>query len=557
MTLYELLYCSAEAKMIVKSSKFKDIQDVEINSMITMTTKKVEADLQCLKTTDEIYTFLLLYYTLNTQKLVKISEKLFYEVFNIALDRIDEFELHQLGKLTTIASVFYEEAFEKIKWNLIKKFEEITDFQAINFNSLMWIWRGLSSKTLVLPKNINLFYKVVYFHICSINQANYTFNYAAEISEKVENSLYPIKELIGQKLAFFFQRDSAYFGIPEKQNLAYFMMQSIASIDNIEVSTDLCLKIANKFFIFYNFKNMPRSNIRVNKKRIFRTYLLFLERIKVCHTVYFEIIVNVLESIFNDVKSKLIVTYMMPCFYCLTYLGFGDYIKGKHVNIKTKISWDSLIQKMSNSITLPGFDEFFNKGDDVEVKKYDRKIIILNYLWSLAYLNIYNKEELKILLKSDYFNDIRPEDRDDFVKLYQINAWLKKTDPKGPQLEGLNKTKMELFKKIFDASDVKAGKTALHTVIKSKIDENSLSFIENYKNFQYFFDFADVEQKIGIIIDRENTLVKIDDKLELDRVQVMADSMAKAEGWTIHRLISHENEDEENVKVDYSKIFSK
>jgi len=115
---------------------------------------------------------------------------------------------------------------------------------------------------------------------------------------------------------------------------------------------------------------------------------------------------------------------------------------------------------------------------------------------------------------------------------------------------------MEAFKKIFDSSGIKPSQTPVHNCIRRKIQSDSLDWEENYKDFQYFFDFADKKKKVAVIIDKQQTLVKNDDHLELNGVQKLADKMATADGWTVHRIISYDKDKEEDVKLDYSKIFS-
>ena len=556
MTLYELMTCTADVKMILKNNKNKILDDYEISCLLSHTKKIIEARIDHIRTIDEIYMFICMSFNLWDQKQYQLPEPILFRIFDEAVKRIGEFELSQLGKLSVISNTIYDKHFERIKLALNDEFEKYSDFQGLSFNSMMWVWRGLIVKYTVWPKNVNLFLKTAYIHLMSVNSSTAKFSYLAIMSEGIVESEYPIKETILTKLENFIERDSNFFGIPERQSIAYFMFQVLNSIEDIKIASDIGMKLANRFFVLHLIKGRYKKIARINRKRIFRTYLLLLEDIRVAHPIYFEITIGSLDIIFSDLKSKLIVTYLMPCFYCLVFLGFPDIFKMRNYNKKVKFAWESIMKKISAAILSGEFSDFFEISEDIEYQKNNRKIILLNYLWALAYLNIYNKEEISILVNSVRFSNIKPEDHLDFVKLYQVNAWLKKTNPNGPQISGMNKVKMEAFKKIFDSSGIKPSQTPVHNCIRRKIQSDSLDWEENYKDFQYFFDFADKKKKVAVIIDKQQTLVKNDDHLELNGVQKLADKMATADGWTVHRIISYDKDKEEDVKLDYSKIFS-
>lgn len=548
--------CSADVKMILKNNKHKILDEYEISSLLNHTKHMIEIHTDQIQTIDEIYMFICMSFNLWDQKQYLLPEDVLARIFEQAAERIDEFELSQLGKLSVISNTIYDKQFEKFKNVLKAEFEKYNDFQGLSFNSMMWVWRGLIVKYTLWPKNIHLFLKTAYLHLLSVNSSTAKFTYLAIMSEGIVESEYPIKETILNKLEFFVERDSNYFGIPEKQSIAYFMFQVLNSIEDLKIASKIGMKLANRFFVLHLIKGTQKKIARINRKRIFRTYLLLLEEIRVAHPIYFEITVNSLDIIFSDLKSKLIVTYLMPCFYCLVFLGYADHFKARNYNRKSRLAWESIIKKISVAILSGEFSSFFEISEDIEYQKNNRKIILLNYLWALAYLNIYNKKEISILVNSERFSNIKPEDHYDFVKLFQVSAWLNKVDPNGPQIAGINRVKMDAFKKIFNGSGVKSAQTPVHNLIKRKLQSESLAWEENYKDFQYFFDFADRNNKIAIIIDKHHTLVKNDEHLELNGVQKLADKMAKDEGWTIHRIISYDKDKEQDIKLDYSKLFS-
>lgn len=556
MTLNEILTCSAETKLISKTSKSKAFEDYDIANLLETVKKIINERSSEITEPNDLYMLLCLIFNQIDLKEPLCSMELVHQKFDELAGKLEQLDLAQLGKLTVISFSLSDKHFEKIKQQLLVEFEKQDDFGALGFNSFMWIWRGLMVKYTLKPKNIQLFFKSAYNHLLSVNTPSAKMSYLAIMNEDIEYSEYPIGQALIEKIKFFIDRDSNYFGVSDKQSIPYFMFQVHCSLNDPSIALSVGVELANKFFISYFIRNPEKRITLLNRKRIFRTYLSICENLKLLQPVYLDITCYNLDIVFNDLKSKLLVTYLMPSFSSLCYLNYPDTFKGRVVNKRLKSAWDSIINKLRSSIVSGKFSSFFEVDEDFEFIRRNRKIILLNYLWSLCYMNLYDNAEIKILVESERFNNVNPEDQVDFIKLYQIDYWLKKNDTNGPMIAGINRVKMIEYKNKFDSEDLENKKLAAWDLIKNEIRRRNNGFVENFKDFPIFFDFAHVEKKIGIVLDCEDDMLKNGKSVKETGVNRILDMQNKEMGWTVRRVFTFKDMKAEDIKLDYSSLFT-
>ena len=556
MTLNELLTCSAETKLISKTSKSKAFEDYDIANLLETVKKVINQNSANITEPNDLYMLLCLIFNQIDLKEPLCSMELVSQKFEELYNKLHLLDLAQLGKLTVISFSLSDKHFEKIKQQLLVEFEKQDDFGALGFNSFMWVWRGLMVKYTLKPKNIQSFFKSAFNHLQSVNTPSAKMSYLAIMNEDIEYSEYPIGQALIEKIKFFIDRDSNYFGVSDKQSIPYFMFQVHCSLNEPSIALSVGVELSNKFFISYFIRNPEKRITLLNRKRIFRTYLSICENLKLLQPVYLDITCYNLDIVFNDLKSKLLVTYLMPSFSSLCFLNYPDTFKGRVVNKRLKASWESIIHKLRSSIVSGKFTSFFGIDEDFEFIRRNRKIILLNYLWSLCYMNLYDHVEIKILVESERFNNVNPEDLVDFIKLYQIDYWLEKNNSEGPKISGINRAKMIEFKKKFDSQEVKTQNLAARNMIMKEIRRRNNGFVENYKDFPIFFDFANVQRKIGIIIDCEDNMLKNGKYVKETGVSRISDMHSKEMGWSVRRIFTYKDAKAEDIKLDYSSLFT-
>ena len=148
------------------------------------------------------------------------------------------------------------------------------------------------------------------------------------------------------------------------------------------------------------------------------------------------------------------------------------------------------------------------------------------------------------------------EDQVDFIKLYQIDYWHKKNDTNGPMIAGINRVKMIEYKNKFDSEDLEDKKLAAWDLIKNEIRRRNNGFVENFKDFPIFFDFAHVEKKIGIVLDCEDDMLKNGKSVKETGVNRILDMQNKEMGWTVRRVFTFKDMKAEDIKLDYSSLFT-